>query len=76
MSADAKLEKQLEQGDYQVLGIEGADQGSGTAFRPQIETIQSRPHLRSGASWTGSGLKALTTEEGQHFANFSDDGKH
>lgn len=75
MSADAKLEKQLEQGDYQVLGIEGADEGSGTVFLSTNKDDPRQTHLCS-VQLDGSGLKALTTEEGQHFANFSDDGKH
>jgi hypothetical protein len=32
MAADAKLERQLEKGDYEVLGIEGVDEAAGTVF--------------------------------------------
>ena len=32
MGADAKLEKQLTQGDFEVLGIEGVDEAAGTVF--------------------------------------------
>ncbi len=75
MNADAKLERQLEQGDFQVLGIEGADEASGTVFLSTNKDDPRQTHLYS-VQLDGSGLKAMTTEEGQHSANFSDDGKH
>ena len=37
--------------------------------------IRGRLHIYS-VQLDGSGFKALTTEEGMHFGNFSDDGKH
>ena len=32
MAADAKLERQLTKGDFEVLGIEGVDESAGTVF--------------------------------------------
>ena len=32
LAADAKLERQLEQGDYEVTGILGANESNGTVF--------------------------------------------
>jgi hypothetical protein len=32
MAADAKLERQLTHGDFEVLGIEGVDEAAGTVF--------------------------------------------
>jgi len=75
LAADAKLERQLTHGDFEVLGIEGVDEAAGTVFfaankdDPQQEQIYS-------IKLDGSGLKALTSEEGEHSADFSDDGKH
>jgi dipeptidyl-peptidase-4 len=75
MGADAKLERQLEQGDYEVLGILGADEAAGTVFLAANKDDPRQSHIYA-VQLDGSGIKALTTEEGIHFANFSDDGKH
>ncbi|HET9307626.1 MAG TPA: alpha/beta fold hydrolase [Candidatus Sulfotelmatobacter sp.] len=75
MAADAKLERQLEQGEYEVLGIDGVDEKAGSVF---FSANKDDPRQRQTFSvqLDGSGLKALTTEEGEHMANFSDDGRH
>jgi len=75
MGADAKLERQLENGDYEVLRIEGADEAAGTVFFAANKDDPRQQHVFS-VQLDGSGLKALTTDEGIHSANFSDDGKH
>jgi dipeptidyl-peptidase-4 len=75
MAADAKLERQLEQGDYQVLGIEGVDETAGTVFFEANKDDPRQVQVFS-VQLNGSGFKALTTEEGMHFGTFSDDGKH
>lgn len=75
LSADAKLERELEKGDYEVLGIEGVDESAGSVF---FEANKDDPRQRQiySVQLDGSGFKALTTEEGEHSADFSDDGKH
>jgi dipeptidyl-peptidase 4 len=75
MAAEAKLERQLTQGDFEVLGIEGVDEAAGTAFISANKDDPRQTHIFS-VPLDGSGMKPLTTEEGQHFGNFSDDGKH
>ena len=75
MAADAKLERQLESGDYEVLGIEGVDEAAGTVFFAANKDDPRQQHIFS-VQLDGSGFKALTTEEGIHSATFSDDGKH
>lgn len=75
MSADAKLERQLEQGAYEVLGIKGVDEAAGTVFFEANKDDPRQTHIYS-VQLDGSGFKALSTGEGQHFSNFSDDGKH
>jgi dipeptidyl-peptidase 4 len=75
MGADAMLERQLTKGDFVVLGIEGVDEAAGTVFFAANKDDPRQTHLFS-AQLDGSGFKALTSEEGQHFASFSDDGKH
>jgi dipeptidyl-peptidase 4 len=75
MGADAKLERQLDKGDYEVLRIEGVDEAAGTVF---FEANKDDPRQRQiySVQLDGSGFKALTSEEGEHTAEFSQDGKH
>ena len=75
MGADAKLERQLTKGDFEVLGIEGVDEAAGTVFFSANKDDPRQTQMFS-VQLDGSGFKALTTEEGQHFGDFSDDGKH
>jgi dipeptidyl-peptidase-4 len=75
LAADAKLERQLTQGDFEVLGIEAVDESAGTVFFAANKADPRQRHIYS-VQLDGSGFKALTAEEGQHLANFSDDGRH
>jgi dipeptidyl-peptidase-4 len=75
MAADAKAERQLTQGDFAVLGIEGVDEDAGTVFFIANKDDPRQQHIYS-VQLDGSGFKALNSEEGEHFADFSDDGKH
>jgi len=75
MGADAKLERQLTQGDFEVEGIEGVDEAAGTVFFAANKGDPRQTHIFS-VQLDGSGFKALASEEGQHSANFSEDGKH
>ncbi|MGH9497375.1 MAG: S9 family peptidase [Candidatus Sulfotelmatobacter sp.] len=75
MAADAKLERQVTKGDFEVLGIEGADEAAGTVFLSANKDDPRQTQIFS-VKLDGSDFKALTTEEGHHGANFSDDGKH
>jgi dipeptidyl-peptidase 4 len=74
MGAEAKLERQLTSGDFEVLGTEGVDEAAGTLFFSANKDDPRQLHIYS-VQLDGSGFKALTTEEGMHFGNFSDDGK-
>ncbi len=75
MAADAKLERQLTQGDFVVLGIEGVDEAAGTVF---FVSNQGDPRQRQvfSVKLDGSGSRQLSHDEGLNFGNFSDDGKH
>jgi dipeptidyl-peptidase 4 len=74
MVAEAKLERQLEQGDYEVVGIEGVDEAAGTVFFEANKDDPRQTHVFS-VQLDGSGFKALTSDVGQHYATFSDDAK-
>lgn len=75
LAADAKLERQLTQGDFEVLGISGVDEAAGTLFFEANKDDPRQTQIFS-VQLDGSGFKALSTSEGQHVANFSEDGKH
>ena len=75
LAADAKLERQLTQGNFEVLGIEGVDDAAGTVFFAANKEDPREVHIYS-VQLDGSGFKVLTPEEGEHLADFSDDGKH
>ncbi|MGD0791371.1 MAG: DPP IV N-terminal domain-containing protein [Terriglobales bacterium] len=75
MASDAKLERQLESGDYEVIAISGVDEASGTVFfiankgDPRQEKIFS-------VKLDGSEMHGILSEEGNYAASFADDGKH
>jgi dipeptidyl-peptidase 4 len=73
LGADAKLERQLEQGDYEVLGITGVDEATGKVFFEANKDDPRQSHIFS-VQLDGTGFKALTSEEGHHLADFSEDG--
>jgi dipeptidyl-peptidase-4 len=75
MAREAKLERQLTKGEFEVLGIDGVDEAAGTVFFSANKDDPRQTHIFS-VQLDGSGFKALTTEEGQHIGKFSDDGKH
>jgi dipeptidyl-peptidase 4 len=75
LAADAKLERQLEQGEYQVLGIEGVDESAGTVYFAANKDDPRQTQVFS-VKLDGTASTALTTAEGEHSANFSDDARH
>ncbi|HVI10120.1 MAG TPA: DPP IV N-terminal domain-containing protein [Candidatus Binatia bacterium] len=75
LSGQAKLERQLTQGDYEVLGVEGVDEAAGTIFFSCNKGDARQRHVFS-VKLDGSDLRQLTPGEGVYLASFSDDGKH
>ncbi len=75
MAADAKLERQLTQGDFEVMGIDGVDESAGTVFFSSNQGDPRQRHLFS-VKLDGTGLQQLSHDEGLTFGKFSDDGKH
>jgi dipeptidyl-peptidase-4 len=75
MGADAKLERQLTHGDFEVLGIEGVDEATGTVFYVANPGDPRQQHICS-VKLDGTGSQQLTHDEGMYSSNFSDDGKH
>ena len=56
MAADAKLERQLTQGDFEVLGIEGVDEAAGTVFYSANKDDPRQMHVFS-VQLDGSGVQ-------------------
>jgi dipeptidyl-peptidase-4 len=75
LAADAKLERQLESGDYEVLEIDGVDEQSGTVFFKANKGDARQQQLFS-VKLDGAAAQAISTEEGNYSAEFADDGKH
>jgi dipeptidyl-peptidase 4 len=74
-AADAKLERQLTQGDFDVLGVDGFDENAGTVY---FTSNQGDPlqHQLDSIKLDGSGLKRISQPDGMHGAMFAEDGKH
>jgi dipeptidyl-peptidase-4 len=75
LDAEAKLERQLTHGDFEVLGIDGVDDEAGTVFFTSNQDDPRQRHIFS-VKLDGSGLQQMGHDEGLYSALFSDDGKH
>ncbi len=75
MAGEAKLERELEKGDYEVLSIDGVDEATSTVYF-QANKDDPRQLQVYSVQLDGTGMKQLTTEEGMHFATFAEDAKH
>jgi dipeptidyl-peptidase-4 len=79
LAADAKLERQLESGDYEVIAISGVDETAasspGTVFFTANKDDPRQEKLFS-VKLDGSGMQVVSTDDGNNSATFSDDGKH
>ena len=73
LSAEAHLERQLEQGDYEVLGVEGLDD---RAVYFTANQGDSRQQQVFSVKFDGSAFHRLSQESGVHEATFSEDGEH
>jgi dipeptidyl-peptidase-4 len=74
-SGEAKLERQITKGDFEVLGVEGIDEASGTVFFSSDKDDPRQRHIFS-IKLDGTNLQQITHDEGMYSAKFSDDGKH
>ena len=74
LSADAKLERQLTKGDFEMLGVVGVDEKSGTVY----VTCNQDPRQRQlySVKLDGSDFKQVSQPDGTHQSTFADDGKH
>jgi len=74
LAADAKLERQLEKGEYEVFGVEGVDETAGRVY-----FIANRDNALDRQLYSvpvnGGELTRLTRADGTHAVSISKDGK-
>ena len=73
LSADAHLDRQLEKGDYEVLGVEGVDENAVYFTANEGDYRQQQVYA---VNFDGSNFHKLSDGAGVHVANFADDAKH
>ena len=75
LGADAKLERQLTQGDFEVLSLEAIDESDSTVYFTcnKDDPRQQQLYL---VKLDGSGFARVSQDEGSHHSTFSDDAKH
>ena len=74
LAGDAKLERQLTKGDFEMLGVAGIDERNATVF----VTSDKDPRERQlySVKLDGSNFEQLSQQEGTHGSTFAEDGKH
>jgi dipeptidyl-peptidase-4 len=75
LAADAKLERQLESGDYEVIAISGVDDHSSSVFFIANKGDPRQEKLFS-VKLNGSGMRSVSPAEGSYAVAFADDGSH
>src|SRR6195256_4492907 len=70
LAGEAKLDRQLTQGDFEVLDVAGIDESAGVVFFAANKDDPRERHIFS-VKVDGSGMQALTHEEGMHFGQFA-----
>ena len=73
LGSDAKLERQLEKGDYEVLSVEAVDDQA-VYFTANAGDYKQRNVF--SVKVDGSDFRRLSQADGSHHATFSEDGKH
>jgi dipeptidyl-peptidase 4 len=75
LDREAKLERKLTPGDFEVMGVEAVDEATGTVFFSSNKDDPRQRHIFS-IKLDGSDLRQLTPDEGIYYGKFSEDGKH
>jgi dipeptidyl-peptidase 4 len=72
---DAKLERQLTKGDFEMLGVEAVDEAAGVVY---FDCNKDDPRQRQlySVKLDGSGFQRVSQEDGTHHPTFADDGQH
>jgi dipeptidyl-peptidase 4 len=72
LASEAKLERQLTSGDFEVLGIQSVDQKKGVVYFTCNKDDPRQQHIYS-VKLDGSGLQRISKEDGFHDPTFADD---
>ena len=75
LAGEAKLERQLTHGDFEVAAVDGLDEDAGTVFFSCNKDDARQRHLFS-IKLDGTGMTQLTPNEGLYYGKFSDNGKY
>jgi len=75
LGGEAKLERQLTQGDFEVLGLEGIDESAGVVYFTCNKDDARQQQLYS-VKLDGTGLTRVSQEDGAHYSTFADDARH
>jgi dipeptidyl-peptidase-4 len=75
LSGEARLERQLTQGDFEVIELEGIDEDAGIVY---FTANQDDPRQQQSFSvkLDGGGFQKISQENGTHATEFSPDAKH
>jgi dipeptidyl-peptidase-4 len=75
LAADAKLERQLTKGDFEMLGVNAVDEAASVVY---FNCNKDDPRQRQlyAVKLDGSGFQKVSEEDGAHRPTFADDGKH
>lgn len=75
LTNEAKVERQLTKGDFEVLGVEAVDEAAGIVYFVCNEDDPRERQLYA-VKLDGSGFERISSEDGTHQPTFADDGKH
>jgi dipeptidyl-peptidase 4 len=75
LASDAKVERQLESGDYEVIAINAVDENSNTILFTANKDDPRQEKIYS-VKFDGAAMQAISAGSGNYTASFSDDGKH
>jgi len=75
LGADARIARQLENGDYEVTSVDGVDDSAGWVyFTANKDDARDRQLYR--VKLDGSGMSRISKDTGTHEADFAADAKH
>jgi dipeptidyl-peptidase 4 len=72
---EAKLERQLTKGDFEMLGVDAVDEAAGVVY---FDCNKDDPRQRQlySVKLDGSGFQRVSQQDGTHHPTFADDGQH
>ncbi len=75
LAGEAKLERQLTKGDFEVKAVDGVDAASGTVYF-EANAGDPRQEQVFAVKLDGSAMRKITQEAGTHEANFADNTRY